>query len=118
MSLPLDPAQAHHVPENELRRSLANPRVDLWAVRQDFARFIQADRRRSRYTCWQQAWNAFTGATERHTGILYITQKCSACSGRMFDRRTGRACTTCLARRTERLTLSPYYVPEPNAVTA
>lgn len=54
------------------------------------------------YATWQEAFNAWTGATEHHSGVVRVTpSRCATCHGRRVDMRRGTICATCLggARR-------------------
>ncbi|WP_347956247.1 hypothetical protein [Gordonia aichiensis] len=57
---------------------------DVREVRSAFAGWL--NRQRASYSSWQQAWNAWTRATERHPGRVEFTRThCPNCHGRRYD---------------------------------
>lgn len=102
----LNPQIAHLVDAGTLRRSVPGlSPSDLHDVRSEFAWFLTTPRARATYQTWQEAWNAFTGATPHRPGALnYTTSRCSACNGRRYDHRR-------IARNISR-TGSPYICGE------
>lgn len=101
----VDPRMAHSIDTGLLRSHL--PRLDisdLYDIRREFANALATRQGRSAAT-WQEAWNAWTGATPHRPGTIRIFARCSQCSGRGFSHRnvshnlsrTGSpyACGTC-----------------------
>lgn len=54
------------------------------------------------YRTWQQAWNAWSGATPEQNGrITFLRNRCPDCAGRRYALRHGMigVCTTCVTGR-------------------
>lgn len=62
---------------------------DLHEIRNEFARFVDGAARRSPFTSWQEAWNAWTGAHPDRPGqIEYTPARCHTCGGKGWNTRT------------------------------
>lgn len=84
----LDPRIAHHIDGRHLLALLPRvPQVELHEVRTEFARFLSTPAGRAHAT-WQEAWNAFTGATPTRPGVItYTPNRCRECAGRRYSHR-------------------------------
>lgn len=88
----------HQIPNASL--SSAVPDLDVftggWELRRVFALWITAQP--TTFNSWQEAWNAWTGASERQFGSISLTTQCPDCDGRLFTLRWGmpQPCTTCM----------------------
>lgn len=85
----LDPQVAHLIDARHLLSLLPHlSQTDLDTIRREFAMHISTQRGRTRYATWQDAWNAWTGATPHRPGqITYTPHRCPTCHGRGFDHR-------------------------------
>lgn len=111
--------QLHHLPGHVLAAAYRpTSEVDLSAVRQDFISWVASQR--TPFDNWQQAWNSWAQATPQHPGRIRLHVLCPTCRGRMFTLRTGtpRPCTTCMARKRVRITLTALYQPSGETGTA
>lgn len=80
----------------------ARPFTDVeHTLRREF-RLWTLEPRRQPYTCWQEAWNSWTGAEPHRPGVVRLRLRCPQCRGRLYVIRHGRlaACLTCAGRRT------------------
>jgi hypothetical protein len=102
----LDPTVAHRLPGHVLDR-LVGRGPDPFTVRTDFARYLTTPQGRTA-TTWQDAWNAWTGATPARPGRITIHgDRCTSCNGRgyhvRFVARTGNGiCPDCMGTRRNR----------------
>lgn len=94
-------AQAHTIPARALQ-DLVIDRVDWFDRGNDIRRELATEilHARTEITCWQDAWNSLTGATEDRLGQLRLSPaKCSECRGRRFSTRSiqrgSNVCLTC-----------------------
>ena len=83
----LDPRIAYNVDGRTLLFLLPHvDQMDLHEIRSEFARAIQA--MRAPAATWQDAWNAWTGATPHSPGqITYTRIRCKICRGRRYNTR-------------------------------
>lgn len=80
----VDPRIAHLIDARLLYAHLVRAdQSDLHQIRQDFARYLTSNLGRRAET-WQDAWNAWTGATPHMAGRITILTRCKSCSGRGF----------------------------------
>lgn len=101
---------------------------DLHTLRQEFAQYLTT-RAASSHQTWQEAWNAWTGATPHTPGqITYTPPRCKDCHGKGFTHRhvqrnltrTGNPylCGTCRGTRRGTRTRQPArYAPIPEPAT-
>lgn len=103
----IDPRIAHTIDARTLLAALPNAsQPDLFTIRGEFARYLSGAARAGHAT-WQDAWNAWTGASPVQAGrIAYTTARCTVCHGRRYNlrnvsrnmARTGRpdVCAECM----------------------
>lgn len=96
-------SQAHRLPQHELARLLPGP-FDWFDRGADVRRALAqaAIGFRGEITCWQDAWNALTGAKPGRPGQLHLSPgTCSECKGRRWSQRSlrmgvsGGVCLAC-----------------------
>jgi hypothetical protein len=87
-------------------------------LREQFARWAYSAARRQQLATWQEAWNAFTGATQTNPGRIAVQPAvCPDCNGRRFSARTMQMCLNCYAgsRRPPAVTVLARWVEPPQA---
>lgn len=102
----LNPYSAHHIDGRILLALLPHlDQSDLMTIRSEFGYYLAG--RGGMVATWQEAWNAWTRATEHRDGeIAYTPTRCSTCRGRRISTRN-------VARNISR-TGSPYVCGECN----
>jgi hypothetical protein len=94
-------AQVHHIPARAFAEALPHwrPFSDHYELRREFAGWVM--RQRQQFQSWQQAWNAWTGATPTRAGRVAMHVTCPDCKGRLFSVKRGipGPCMTCMGRR-------------------
>lgn len=91
----------------------ARPFTDVeHTLRREFLSWALAPRRQS-FTCWQEAWNSWTGAAPHRPGAVRLWLRCPQCHGRLYVIRHGQitACLTCVGRRTVTRTYTALWQP-------
>lgn len=104
----------HAVAHNVLAALI--PGADQDIIRE--VRTVALQRRGPLPATWQEALNAFSGATPDRPGTasFHMHRPCPNCHGRKWDPRTGRPCPTCATRgRTyQQVTVTIRYAPLPD----
>lgn len=87
-NMSLDPRIAYTLEGRELLRLTVNvPQSELREISEVFARYLTSANGRAAAT-WQEAWNAFTGATPNRAGIIaYTPLRCRECKGKRYSTR-------------------------------
>lgn len=82
----VDPRVAHVIDGRAMLALLPHvDQGDLHTIRREFGYYLNG---RRTHETWQEAWNAWTGATERRGGeIIYTTPRCGTCKGRRYSTR-------------------------------
>lgn len=93
--------ELHHVNAAQLAAALPQWRPFGRDERDDVIRAVQRwlGGNRTQYDTWQQAWNAWAGATPERAGLVTVPRtRCPDCGGRRYRLRHGRpgVCVTCL----------------------
>jgi hypothetical protein len=75
---------------------------DQFELRREFASWVA---RQKPFDTWQDAWNAWTRATQQRPGRVDMWIRCSTCKGRRYALRHGamRPCWTCTGRGREHI---------------
>ncbi|MFV8142252.1 hypothetical protein ACNQR7_32195 [Mycolicibacterium senegalense] len=92
----------HAIPFQALATALPDfrPFNDVhYELRREFASWTLANR--AEFDTWQDAFNAWAGATPNRPGRITLTVKCPRCHGRLYAIQHGRVgpCMNCHGRR-------------------
>lgn len=87
-NMSLDPRIAHNLEGRGFLRLTVNvPQIEIREIREMFARYLMSANGRAHAT-WQEAWNAFTGATPDRSGVVsYTPLRCRECKGKRYSTR-------------------------------